>query len=332
VGGRGTACADPKPPRRECRACLQGAGAGLGFETARVLARAGGRVFMAARTQAAAEDAVARVRAALGAETAAELHPLSCDLSSLAAVDAAAAAFLAASRTLDVLICNAGVMACPLTVTVDGLETQHCVNHVAHQRLVTLLTPALAAAGTASRPARVVAVSSMGNWLFALPCGVDFERLPPDAKTYNPWTRYAQTKLANILMARHVTTRAAAAKQAVFGVALHPGVIMGTTLARHFGVRSIWVMLVEMYRRGTIIYGLTQQNKSVAQGAATQVLCALDPAVKPSGYYVDCAEEPSAREGGAIHPRANDAALAKLLWEHTEGVVAEAAKKREKKA
>lgn len=107
-------------------ACLsQGAGSGLGFEAARCLAAVGGRVTVAARSQAAAEDAVKRMRAALGnAGATADLSPLALDLSSLASVEAGAKAFLAATPSLDVLINNAGVMAAPLTTTPDGLETQ----------------------------------------------------------------------------------------------------------------------------------------------------------------------------------------------------------------
>jgi NAD(P)-dependent dehydrogenase (short-subunit alcohol dehydrogenase family) len=320
-------------PVARCHSCAmlrvrahapQGAAAGLGFETARVLASVGGRVYLAARSQAAADGAVARLRTSLGPAGAdADAHALALDLSSLASVAAGAADFMRDSRTLDVLICNAGVMAPPLSVTADGFETQHGVNHVGHQHLTQLLLPTLAASGTAAEPARVVSVSSMGNWVFALPEGIRFEALPPDAATYSPWTRYSETKLANILMARELTRRAAAAGQHVIGVALHPGVIMGTTLARHFDFGSTCRMLRDALRRGTTTYALTQQSKSTAQGAATQVLCALDPGVTPGGYYADCA--PQSR---ALHPMAGDAKLQARLWEHTEELVRAAQAKK----
>jgi retinol dehydrogenase-12 len=294
----------------------QGAAAGLGFETARVLASVGGVVYLAARSQAAADGAVARLRTSLGPDVNADVHGLELDLSSLASVKAGAAAFRAASPTLHCLVNNAGVMAPPLTLTADGLETQHGVNHVGHQHLTQLLLPTLAASGTAAQPARVVNVSSMGNWLFALPEGVRFEALPPDAATYNPWTRYSETKLANILMSRELTRRAAAAGQHVFGVALHPGVIMSTTLTRYFDFASTCRMMRDTLRRGTTTYALTQQSKTVAQGAATQVMCVLDPGVTPNGYYADCAPQ-----SHALHPLAGDAPLQARLWEHTEALV-----------
>jgi NAD(P)-dependent dehydrogenase (short-subunit alcohol dehydrogenase family) len=105
--------------------CAQGAAAGLGFETARVLAAVGGRVTVAARSQVAADDTVARLREVLGADgAAAHLSSLELDLSRLSSIEAGAARFLAATPALDVLICNAGVMACPLTTTHDGFEMQ----------------------------------------------------------------------------------------------------------------------------------------------------------------------------------------------------------------
>lgn len=88
----------------------QGAGGGLGFETARVLALNGARVTVTARSQASAETAVAKLRAALGAAGAsAQLRPLELDLSTCASTKKGAEAFLATGEPLDVLICNAGV-------------------------------------------------------------------------------------------------------------------------------------------------------------------------------------------------------------------------------
>ena len=207
-------------------------------------------------------------------------------------------------------------MAAPLSTTQDGLEQQFGVNHVGHQHFTTLIMPALAAAGTADEPARVVNLSSMGQWLFALPEGIAFDRLAPDAKSYNPWTRYSETKLANILHSHELTRRAKAAGHHVVGIAVHPGTILGTKLSRHMGGYIVFVMFRELLRRGRTIYALTQTNKPTPVGAATQVLAALDPAIR-SGYYADCKVETY-----AVHPLAFDAALAAKLWDYTEQLVA----------
>ena len=157
----------------------------------------GARVYVATRSAAASDDAVKRVKAALGAAGAgADVRPLALDLSSIASVEVGAAAFLAAEPKLHCLMNNAGVMAQPLTTTKDGFEMQFGVNHVGHQLLTSLLMPGLAAAGSAEEPARVVCLSSRGNWFFELPEGIAFDSLPPVLSKYSRWTRYGCGKRA----------------------------------------------------------------------------------------------------------------------------------------
>ena len=81
------------------------------------------------------------------------------DLASLASVQAFVKQFLALGRDLHLLINNAGIMATPLSFTVDGFESQFGTNHVGHFALATGLLPALKAAGQA----RVVSLSSLGH-------------------------------------------------------------------------------------------------------------------------------------------------------------------------
>ena len=274
---------------------------------------------MATRSASASDDAVKRVKAALGAAGAdADVRPLVLDLSSIASIEAGAAAFIKAEPKLDCLMCNAGVMAQPLATTKDGFEMQFGVNHVGHQHLTTLLLPALAVAGTAEEPARVVCLSSRGNWFFELPEGIAFDALPPVLSKYSRWTRYGETKLCNILMAEEVSRRAAAAGQHVIGVSLHPGVILGTKLARHFDLTSTVVMLRSLMARGRTICALTQANKPIPAGASTQLVCALQPGIT-GGYYADCAPD-----AVYISKRAGDAALAAKLWEYTATAIADA--------
>lgn len=300
---------------------VTGAASGLGFETARVLAAVGAHVTVAARSQAGAEEAVSKLRSLLSKAGVAQatLSPLALDLSSLSSATAAAAEFLEQHKALHLLVNNAGVMACPRSTTRDGLETQFGVNHVAHQHLTSLLLPALVAAGTAQRPSRVVNVSSMGNYLFALPEGIAFNNLPANSPTYNQWTRYSEAKLANILHAAEVTRRCKAAGQHVVGVSLHPGAILATKLGRHLDLKTSASMMSQLLRHGTLTYGLSRKMKSVEQGAATTIFAALDPDVVPGGYYDDCKLQTQ-----HVHRLAGDEALAKKLWTYTEELIAAA--------
>lgn len=134
-------------------AIVTGANTGIGFETARSLAKHGCAVVLACRDPQAAEDAVERVRAeksAAGALCAA----LPLDLASLESVRNFARTIGASHRKVDMLILNAGVFGLPFTTTRDGYETTFQVNHLAQFYLVLLLRPLLVTGS------RVVFVSS----------------------------------------------------------------------------------------------------------------------------------------------------------------------------
>jgi hypothetical protein len=122
-----------------------------------------------------------------------------------------------------------------------------------------------------------------------------------------------------------VSRRCTASGQHVIGVALHLGAAMDTGLARDLGLRSTLRMLRELLVRRRLLALLAHRPKTSAEGAATTVLCALDPRVAGGGhfYYVDCV--PEARR---VHPLAADEALARELWAYTERAVADDARLR----
>jgi NAD(P)-dependent dehydrogenase (short-subunit alcohol dehydrogenase family) len=121
-------------------AVVTGANGGLGYETALALAGAGATVVMAARDQAKAADAEARIR---DTHPAASVEIVPLDLGDLASVRGAAEAVLEAHGTVDLLVNNAGLMAMPERTTADGFEMQFGVNHLGHWALTSLLLPAL---------------------------------------------------------------------------------------------------------------------------------------------------------------------------------------------
>ena len=134
-------------------AVVTGANSGIGYVTARELARRGARVVLACRSEARGTAAVERL---VGEVPGAEVEFVRLGLGDLASVRQFAATYEQAHRQLDLLINNAGVMALPRGRTVDGFETQFGVNHLGHFALTGLLLPRLL--GTAD--ARVVTVSS----------------------------------------------------------------------------------------------------------------------------------------------------------------------------
>jgi NAD(P)-dependent dehydrogenase (short-subunit alcohol dehydrogenase family) len=246
-------------------AVVTGGYSGLGLQTTLALAGAGARVVVAARRPAIA----ARVLAGLDAVEIDEL-----DLADLDSVRAFAARFLASGRDIDIVINNAGIMACPLTRVGPGWEAQFAVNHLGHYALVNALWPAIARGGGA----RVVAVAS----------GFDpSHRIRWDdvhfTHGYDKWQAYTQAKTANVLFAAQLDVLGRDAGVRAFSV--HPGYIL-TPLQRHLARQ-------EMIAAGWIDQDGNQVNadfKTPAQGAATQVWAATSPQLAGAGgvYCLDC--------------------------------------------
>ncbi len=147
---------------------VTGANVGLGLETARSLAKAGATVTVASRSKTLGEAAVQSIKAEI---PEASISFSELDLGSFASIRSFANVYKASGNPLHVLINNAGVMACPHSKTVEGLEMQFGVNHIGHFLLTTELLELLKASGTAATPSRVVNLSSLGQYLVRLPEG-----------------------------------------------------------------------------------------------------------------------------------------------------------------
>ncbi len=194
---------------------VTGANSGIGRAAARALAGAGARVVLAVR----ATDKGQTAAATMPGET--EVRRL--DLASLASVREFAAAWEGA---IDLLINNAGVMATPLTRTVDGFELQFATNHLGHFALTNLLLEHITG--------RVVTVSSTGHRFGS----IDFDDLNWERKPYKAWRAYGQSKLANLLFTAELQRRLGAAGSAVLATAAHPG-YAATNLQFHSQRRTL---------------------------------------------------------------------------------------------
>ncbi|WP_435613535.1 oxidoreductase [Streptomyces sp. bgisy159] len=197
------------PDLRGRIAVVTGANSGLGYITARELARKGARVVLACRSEERGRAAEGRMR---GEVAHADIEFAALDLGDLRSVREFAAGF--PHERVDLLVNNAGVMAVPHGTTVDGFETQFGVNHLGHFALTGLLLPRILAAPRA----RVVTVSSMMHAL----AGVDL-RDPNSLRSYRRWTAYARSKSANLLFTHEFARRLAASGSDVVAAAAHPG-------------------------------------------------------------------------------------------------------------
>jgi NAD(P)-dependent dehydrogenase (short-subunit alcohol dehydrogenase family) len=294
------------------RVLVTGVSAGLGVETARALVAHGAEVIGAARDLSKAQAATQQVRA--HATSGGSLHLVELDLASLDSVRRCADGLRTAAKSLDVVIANAGVMACPKGITVDGFETQFGTNHLGHfvlvNRIASLLLPG----------ARLVNLSSAGHRFADVDLqDPNFERTP-----YAEFTAYGRSKTANALFAVEFDRRHKAS--GVRATAVHPGAIQ-TELGRYMTpeVRARLIAEINAKQpRGAAPFSY----KSIPQGAATSLwaACVADAEAIGGQYCEDChVAEIVEGEGirGGVRPYALDREHASALWAKSEELVGE---------
>ncbi len=265
---------------------ITGGHSGIGLETSRVLSNAGARVIVGARDFQKAQTALRQL---------ANVEAIPLDLSDPGSIDR----FAAQLPKLDVLINNAGIMAAPLTRDGRGYELQFATNHLGHFQLTLRLADRL-------QNARVVTLTSAGH-RFA---PVDLQDPNFERRAYDKWAAYGQSKTANSLFSLELDRRGQ--KRGLRAFAVHPGRILATDLLRHMSADE-----VAAARNSTGI-------KTIEQGAATTIWCALSPQLEGRGgvYCADCDIAPVVedveRNLAGVLPWAIDESAARALWTLSE--------------
>ncbi|KAI4163217.1 MAG: hypothetical protein LQ342_003150 [Letrouitia transgressa] len=275
---------------------ITGCSSGLGVETAKAIAATGARLFLTVRDMAKGERVVGEIL------KPGHVELVQMDLNSLDSVRAAAKEVQSKTKTLDILINNAGIMAVPtLTHTQDGFESQFGTNHLAHFLLFQLLKPLL----LSSTPSRVVCLSSSGHRAG----GINAPDYNFSQGGYSAFAAYGQSKTANLYMANEIDRRYGS--QGLHALSLHPGGI-ATGLQKH---------MPDSVKRSWEEPSIKNYMKSTAQGAATSVYAALSKEWEGRGgrFLEDCAEAPPVDPmGGPMAvgwaPHAFDEKAAKRLW------------------
>ena len=265
---------------------ITGANTGIGKETAVDLAARGARVIIGCRNIEKGTEALKEIQDRSGNRNV-FLEKL--DLASLESVRTFADKILNSEPRVDILINNAGVMACPYQKTQDGFEMQFGVNHLGHFLLTLLLLDRL----KSSQPSRIINVSSSAHRMGT--GKIKFDDIHHE-KSYSSWGAYFDSKLANVLFTRELSKHLEGTH--VTANSLHPGAVT-TELQRHSILSSPIMYPLRWY-----------MFKTAEQGAQTSIYCAVAEEMEGvSGKYLrDChiVEESKG---------AQDDAAAKKLWE-----------------
>jgi len=290
-------------------ALVTGGYSGIGLETTRALCRAGARVLVPVRSAARAAENLDGIEG--------ELEIDDMDLADLASVRRYCERVVSGEDRLDLLINNAGVMACPEQRAGNNWEYQFATNHIGHFVLTNGLLPLLKAAGRS----RVVCLSSVGHRR----CGIRWDDIHFQQEPYDKWAAYGQAKTANALFALALDRKFQG--QGIRGFSVHPGGIM-TPLQRHLD-REEMAALGWLNEQGELSELARQLFKSPTQGCTTTLWAATSPQLEGMGglYCEDCdvaelATEQTPRYKG-VESWAADEDSAGKLWELTAAMVAE---------
>lgn len=258
----------PNTPDRTKVAIVTGANSGIGFETARVLAKAGFKVIIACRDRSRAEKAIIEIQKSVNFNC--DIEFLELDLNSLDSVRQFSKKFMEKDLPLDLLINNAGIMVIPkFQLTEDNFEAQYQVNYLSHYLLTRLMVTKL----KATPDSKIVNLTSFFHYGAG---NCDFSKIN-EKDSYTPYNNYALSKAAIVMSSCSFQERLSSSGVQVFAV--HPGIV-ATELFRHMPLRySLSISLIPYL------------TKTPFQGALTTLRVALMPSdafkYSKSRYFAD---------------------------------------------
>ncbi len=274
---------------------ITGATSGIGKQTAKVLAEKNATVIIGARNLAKADAVVSEIKTQYPKAT---ISARELDLANLESIAAFADSIIQSFDTLDVLINNAGIMACPYSETKDSFEIQMGTNHLGHFALTGRLMPLL----LATPKSRLVILSSMAHAFGKL----NTSDINWQQRQYNTSRAYADSKQANLYFMFELIERLKDQPNAPIISAAHPGWTR-TELQRH---------------TGTINFLNRFFAQDVEQGALPTLRAGFDDNVNSGDFY---GPENFFEMHGApvkVKPRklSQDSAIPKHLWQISEAL------------
>jgi protochlorophyllide reductase len=235
------------------------------LETSRALLEKGATVLMACRSQRKSEE----VRRALLDQGTTDVDLLDLDLSDLNNVGRCANVVQERYGRLDLLINNAGLMAPPRQLSVQGLEMQFAVNHLGHMALTQQLLPMM----EGRQDARVVTVTSGAQYFGKM----EWSDLQGERR-YDRWGAYCQSKLANVMFALELNQRLQQQNSTVISLAAHPG------LART-NLQPVSVAATGAWQESLAYRLMDPLFQTAAMGALPQLHAATASSVKGGEHF-----------------------------------------------
>lgn len=272
---------------------VTGATSGLGKEAVKVLTQKGATIIAAVRNTKKAENVVQEIKQMVP-NAIIDIQKL--DLASLNSIKAFAGRINARYKSLDVLINNAGVMACPFSKTEDGFEIQMGVNHLGNFALTGLLMPLL----ERTEGSRIVVTSSIAHRAGA----INFEDLNWEKRTYKTSKAYGDSKIANLYFTYELARRMKNKANAPLVTASHPGWTR-TELQRH----SLFYRALNPIFSQTVEYGTLPTLRAAIDEKATS-----GSYYGPSGF-MELRGYPVVVKSNAL---SNNEANAQRLWTLSE--------------
>ena len=284
-------------------AMVTGGYSGIGLETTRALKEAGARVIVPARRKDVAKSALS------GIVESEDI--LNLDLADPSSAQSFVNEFVDSGLSLDILINNAAVMACPQMPTKEGWDLQFAVNHIGHFIITKGLLPTMSSSGS-----RIVTLSSTGHKL----SGIQWEDVHFE-ESYDKWKAYGQSKTAASLLAVEISERMK--DEGIKTYSVHPGGIF-TPLQRHLEKEEM-IALGWLGEDGELSEMAAANFKSPTQGASTSLWCATSPMLEEvSGVYCENCDVAVRQEDGpmaryiGVADWAVDTDEAAKLWDLTE--------------
>jgi len=311
---RGPSCSIAPGSLKSRTAIITGCNTGIGYETAKALAEAGGTIVFACRSEEKARSAMEQLCREAPTVQEEQLKFMALNLASLDSVQKFTDDFRQSGLDLHLLIMNAGVMLSSRSITEDGLDGTMAANHFGHFLLVDLLLPRLKDAEARGEEPRIVVVGSTTSLLQER---FDFSevlvhekngREAALAKPYSLMRSYGQSKLANLLFVRELAKRLELSGSKIPVNCVHPGQVLTEV---HRDMNPVLVLLTKMFHYPAQLF-----IKTPKQGSFGTLYVATAPQLaKTSGLFLACHRELPMPEAAC------DEDVARRLWMLSEVAV-----------